>query len=146
MVNCLSPKEDFSVRIGVGPLIEFVLIYIMDLLAIKDLIEKNPVAFATIMEDIKPNIIGVAYVKVISDNQVLITDNYMSQTIKDISVNKNVCLIVWDKKLRGRKLVGEAEYHTSGQWKEFVEKMEENKGLPAKGAILIKILKIIFSR
>jgi len=118
----------------------------MDLQEIKDLIEKNPVAFATVMDNNKPNVIGVAFVKVVSDNQLLVTDNYMNQTIKDVKNNKNVCLIVWDKNMKGYKLVGEAEYHTDGEWKNFVKKLEENKGLPAKGAILIKILNIIPSK
>jgi hypothetical protein len=49
---------------------------------IKNLIESNPVAFATITDGDKPSVIGVACVKVVSDNQILITDNYMNQTKK----------------------------------------------------------------
>ena len=108
--------------------------------------ESNPVAFATITTDNKPNVIGVAFIKVMSEDQILITDNYMNQTIKDISQNKNVCLIVWDSKMHGYKLIGVAKYFTSGKWKNYVKKMEENKGLPTKGAILIKISKIIPSK
>ncbi len=118
----------------------------MNLKEIKNLIENNPVAFSTITQENKPNVIGVVCVRVISENQVLITDNYMSQTVKDILNNKNVCLAVWNKELKGCKLIGEAEYHTDGEWKNFVERMSENKGLPAKGAILVKISKIIESK
>src|SRR3989338_8564345 len=115
----------------------------MNLLEIKNLVENNPVALATITLENKPNVIGVASVKVVSENQVLITDNYMNQTVKDIQNNKNVCLAVWDKNLKGCKLIGEAEYFTEGKWKDFVEKMEENKGMPANGAILVRVSKII---
>ena len=118
----------------------------MNLSEIKNLVENNPVALATITLENKPNVIGVASVKVVSENQVLITDNYMNQTIKDIENNKNVCLAVWDKNLKGIKLVGEAEYFTNGKWKEFVEQMQENKELPAKGAILVNAFKIIESK
>jgi len=118
----------------------------MNLSEIKRIIENNPVAFATVTDGDKPNVIGVACVKVVSDNQILITDNYMNQTKKNILENKNVCLVVWDKNLKGYKLIGEASYYASGEWKEFVERMEENKGLPAKGAILVKISEIIPSR
>jgi predicted pyridoxine 5'-phosphate oxidase superfamily flavin-nucleotide-binding protein len=110
---------------------------------IKNFIESNPVAFAMVTEDNKPNVIGVAFVKVVSNDQVLVTDNYMNQTIKDISQNANVCLVVWDSRMHGYKLIGEAEYFTDGEWKKYVEQMEENKSLPAKGAILIKVSKII---
>lgn len=115
----------------------------MDLLKIKKLIENNPVAFATVMKNHKPNVIGVAFIKVITKNQVLVTDNYMNQTVEDITTNNNACLIVWDKNLKGYKLVGKAKYYTTGRWKKFVEEMKENEGLPAKGGVLIKVSKII---
>lgn len=113
---------------------------------IKNLIENNPVVVATVMENGKPNVIGVAFVKVVSGNQILVTDNYMRQTIEDIINNENVCLLVWDKDLKGYKMVGEAEYFTEGKWKKFVEQIKENKGLPAKGAILVTVSKIIASK
>ncbi|MCX6717440.1 MAG: pyridoxamine 5'-phosphate oxidase family protein [Candidatus Taylorbacteria bacterium] len=117
----------------------------INLLEIKELIENNPVAFATVTENNKPNVIGVAFVKVVFDNEVLITDNYMNQTKMDILQNENVCLVVWNRDLKGYKIIGKAEYFTEGKWKKFVEEMKENSGLPAKGAILIKVEKIIAS-
>jgi predicted pyridoxine 5'-phosphate oxidase superfamily flavin-nucleotide-binding protein len=114
----------------------------MDLLKIKSLIEKNPVALATVMNG-RPNMIGVAFVKVVSGKELIITDNYMNQTVKDIKADNNICLIVWDKNLKGYKLIGQAKYFVSGKWKKFVESLKENKGLPAKGAILVKVKKII---
>jgi predicted pyridoxine 5'-phosphate oxidase superfamily flavin-nucleotide-binding protein len=41
----------------------------------KKLIEENPLAFATVDDAGKPNVIAVAYVKVVSKNQILIIDN-----------------------------------------------------------------------
>lgn len=111
---------------------------------IKKIIEENPVAFATICKDGKPNVICVSTVKVVSKNQIIITDNYMKQTKENIERNNNICLAVWNKKETiGYKLLGNAEYSSSGKWKKFVEKLPENKGFPAKGAILITISKII---
>jgi len=109
----------------------------------KKIIEENPVAFATVGAENKPNVIGVAYVKVVSGNRVLITDNYMKQTEENLRHNNNICLAVWDKDWNGYKLIGTAEYFVEGEWKEFIEKMPENKGLPAKAAILITISKLI---
>ncbi|KKP32785.1 MAG: hypothetical protein UR22_C0006G0004 [Parcubacteria group bacterium GW2011_GWC2_32_10] len=118
----------------------------MTLLEYKNLIEENPIAFATITEDNKPNVIGTAFAKIVSENEILLTDNYMSQTIIDILQNNNVCLTVWDKNLKGVKIIGTAEYFTTGKWKNFVENIIENKGLPAKGAILIEVSQIIPSK
>jgi len=110
---------------------------------IKKIIEENPVAFATTDGKNNPNVIAVAFVKVVAKNQIIITDNFMQQTKSNLQKNKNVCCAVWGKGWNGYKLIGEAEYFTSGKWKRFVEKMPENKGFSAKGAILITISKII---
>ncbi len=115
----------------------------MNLLEIKNIIENNPVVLATVMEEGRPNAISVAGVKVVSDSEIVITDNYMNQTLKDILNNKNICLLVWDKDLKGCKMIGQAEYFTDGKWSDFVKNLPENKGFPAKGAILVKIEKII---
>ncbi|MDD5043134.1 MAG: pyridoxamine 5'-phosphate oxidase family protein [Patescibacteria group bacterium] len=109
----------------------------------KKIIENNPVAFGTVDRFSRPNVIGVAFIKVVGENTVLITDNFMKQTKKNLAINKNVCLAVWNKKWQGYKLVGRARYYVSGKWKKFVEEMPENKGLPAKGAILITVSQII---
>lgn len=109
----------------------------------KKLIEENPIAFATVDEDGKPNVIGVAFIKVISENQILITDNYMKQTKSNLAKNNSVCLAVWDKNWKGVKLIGNALYYEDGQRKNYVEKMPENEGLPAKGAIVVNISELI---
>ena len=108
---------------------------------IKRVIENNPSAFATVNNN-KPNVIGVAYIKVVSKNQIIITDNYMKSAIINLKKNKKVGLAVWDKKWNGYKLNGTARYFTSGKWKKFVEEMKENKEMPAKGAILVTINEI----
>lgn len=108
----------------------------------KKVIEGNPVAFASVNSACKPNVIGVAFVKVVSENQILVTDNYMKNTKANIEKNNNVCLAVWNKKWEGYKIIGKSKYFKKGKWKEFVEKMPENKGLSAKGAILITVSKL----
>jgi len=109
----------------------------------KRIIEENPVAFATVDSKGNPNVIAVAFVKVIGKNKVLITDNYMKQTRENLILNDNVCLAVWSKDWNGYKLLGTAEYHSTGKWKKHVEKMPENDGLSAKGAILVTVSQII---
>ncbi len=108
----------------------------------KKIIEGNPVAFATVNNN-KPNVIAVAYIKVVSKNQVVITDNFMKQTKRNLAKNSNICLAVWNKKWEGIKLIGKAEYYAKGKWKKFVENMKENKGCPARGAILITVSKLV---
>ena len=109
---------------------------------VQKLIESEAVAVATVMPNGKPNIIGVACVKVV-EGKVLITDNYMNQTVKDIQNNPRVALAVWNKKWEGYKLIGKAKYFGKGKWVNKVKAMPENKGMPAKGAILVNIDRMI---
>jgi predicted pyridoxine 5'-phosphate oxidase superfamily flavin-nucleotide-binding protein len=108
----------------------------------KQIIENNPIAFSTVDDNNKPSVIAVASVKVVSDNQILITDNFMKQTNKNLVTNNNVCLAVWDKDWNGYKISGTAEYFIQGKWKKFIENIPENKGFSTKGAILINIQKL----
>ncbi len=110
---------------------------------IKKIIEENPLAFATVDKENNPNVIAVGFVKVISKNQILITDNYMKKTKNNLENNKNVCLVVWDKDEKGYKLLGKAEYFSEGEFKKRVKEMPENQGLPTKGAIVVNIYDLI---
>lgn len=109
----------------------------------KKLIERNPLSLATVGSGNKPNVIGVACVKVVSGSQLLVTDNFMKQTRRNLVKNSSVCLAVWDKKFKGCKLSGTARYYNRGIWKECVRQLPENKGLPAKGAIIVTVKKLI---
>ncbi len=52
---------------------------------LKKLIEENVLAFATVDENGNPHCIAVAFAKVVSKNQILVTDNYMVETVKTFS-------------------------------------------------------------
>jgi predicted pyridoxine 5'-phosphate oxidase superfamily flavin-nucleotide-binding protein len=113
---------------------------------LKKMIENNALAFATVNENGNPHCIAVGFAKVVSDEEILITNNYMIETEKNILKNPNVVLTVWNKeweeKCFGYELTGIAEYFTEGKWYEMIKEIPENKGYPCKGAILIKISKV----
>ena len=111
----------------------------------KKIIENNPISFATIKNN-KPYVIGVAYCKVVENDKILITDNFMKSTIENIIKNNNVALVAWDKKLNGYQFLGKANYYKKGRWLDYIKKMKENRDLPTKGAILVKVSKIIKSK
>lgn len=67
----------------------------------------------------------------------------MSKTKGNLITNNNVCLAIWDKKWKGIKIIGKAKYYTKGKYLNLVKKLKENKGLPSKGAILVKVSKLI---
>ena len=113
---------------------------------LKKLIEENTLALATVSEQGQPHCIAVAFVKVVSDKQILVTDNYMVETRQNILRNSEVALVVWNKDWQkdcaGHSLKGKAKYFAKGKWHEAVRKIPENKSEPCKGAILVTIDKI----
>ncbi len=113
---------------------------------IKKIIEENALGLATIDKSGNPHNIAVGYIQVISENQLVITDNYLKESIENIKINPNVALVVWNKNWKencvGYELKGKAEYFTSGRWIELIKKIPINKGEPCKGAVLITINKI----
>jgi len=113
---------------------------------IKGMIEENALALATVDQDNKPHCIAVAFARVVSENQILITDNYMVKTRYNIQDNPNVSVVVWNKNWKenctGYELKGRAEYFESGKWLEKAKEISENKGEPRKGALLITVSEI----
>ncbi|MBU1204897.1 MAG: pyridoxamine 5'-phosphate oxidase family protein [Nanoarchaeota archaeon] len=112
----------------------------------KKLIKKNALAFATVDDNGNPHCIAVGFAKVVSNKQVLITDNFLVETTKNIKINPNVALTVWSRNweddCKGFELKGIAEYFKDGRWYEEIKKIPENEKMPCKGAILVTVNKI----
>jgi len=115
---------------------------------IKKLIEENALALATVDGLGNPHCIVVGYPKVVSKNQIVISNIYMVDTVKNIQKNNNVVLTVWNREWKndeicvGYELKGKAEMVSSGKWKKFADSLDENKGYKLKGAILVAVNKI----
>ena len=58
----------------------------------KTLFEKSIVAFGTCDKNCKPNVNAVAACKVVSDNQVLVTDNFLNKTRINLAENNLISL------------------------------------------------------
>ena len=112
----------------------------MEVKNIKKQIEKATIAVATINKNNKPHAIAIMYAKV-EGYLIIITDNYMKKTIENIKNNQYVSLVFWQGE-QGWRIDGKAEYYNSGKWLNYVKSLKENKGLPAKGVIVIKTEKI----
>jgi predicted pyridoxine 5'-phosphate oxidase superfamily flavin-nucleotide-binding protein len=106
---------------------------------IKSVIEGKVVVLCTIKDKENPNAIVVEANK-FSGDKLLITDNYMNQTLKDIKENENVLVITWDEE-KGYKLIGKASYYTEGEYFDIVKPL--NKEFPCKGVVVVKVAKII---
>ena len=99
----------------------------------KKMIEENALALATINEKGEPHNIAIGFVKVISKNQLLISNNWFVETANNIKKNPNVSLAVWarnwEENCIGYEFKGRAEEFTSGKWLEEIKKIPINEGL-----------------
>jgi len=113
---------------------------------IKFLIENTVLAFSTSSLTGAPNNIAIAYVKVVSDNQILISDNYFNKTRVNLSQNNQVAIALWNKENSpdgaGFQLKGTADVLTTGKYKELVDSFDFNQGQAHKAAILVTITEI----
>jgi len=112
----------------------------------KKMIEENALGFASVNSNSNPHNIAVGYVQVVSENQLLISNNYICETLENMENNPNVALVVWNRDWKencvGYELCGKAEYFNEGEWVERIKQLPINKGEPCKGAILVTINKI----
>ncbi len=110
------------------------------------MIEENVLGLATVDKSGNPHNIAIGYVQVVSENQLVITDNYIEETLQNLKENPNVSLVVWSGNWKsncmGYELKGKAEYFIQGKWVELIKKIPVNKDEPCKGAILVTIDKI----
>jgi predicted pyridoxine 5'-phosphate oxidase superfamily flavin-nucleotide-binding protein len=109
----------------------------------KKMIEENAMGLATISEDGKPHNIAVGFIQVVEEDILVISDNYLEETIKNLKSNPNVALVVWAENWKehciGYEVTGVAEYFTEGEWINFIKKIPINEGEPCKGAIVVKV-------
>lgn len=113
---------------------------------IKQLLESNAIAFATVNEKGEPHGIAVACPKIISDTELLLTDNFMGETRTNLEKNVNVALTVWnndwEEECLGFELKGVAEIVKDNEHHNLLRSMEDNEGLPCKAGILIKVTRV----
>ena len=83
----------------------------------KQVAEKAEIfAVATATENGEPNVVPIAFGKVLSDDKFLLMDNFMKKTIENIKVNPRVAISVWEMEdSKGYQLKGNARIETSGE-------------------------------
>ena len=106
--------------------------------ALKKTIESSHLVISSVNSVGAPHSIAVAFVKVLDKNKLLVTDNFMKNTIKNIQANSAVSVVVvkgWD----GFEILGKAKYFSTGKYLDLVKQMPSSKGFPSKGALVITV-------
>jgi len=120
----------------------------------KEIFEKQEaIVLATATKDGVPNVVPVSVKKVIDDETVLISDQFLNKTLKNLKANPQVAITIWGKRKDGKgyegyQIKGTVAIETSGQRFEetakWVEQMSKALKLPfkSKGAVIVKIAEI----
>ncbi len=115
---------------------------------IKAVMEKTRgYAVATCSKDGIPNVVPIHFVKILSDDEIMLADVFMKKTLANIQQNPVMAVSVWDwdsKPRKGFQFKGTPRIETSGKVYDMaVEIVREQKpDLTPKSAIVLKITDI----
>jgi uncharacterized protein len=109
-----------------------------------DAIEKDLVFLATASSEGIPNVVPIGFARPIDNGSILIADNYMNKTRKNIEENPNVAIVTKDAQKNPYQFKGTAEIFESGKIFEEVVEWAQNvmTKLNPKAAIVVKVTEI----
>jgi uncharacterized protein len=109
-----------------------------------DAIEKDLVFLATASSEGIPNVVPIGFARPIDNGSILIADNYMNKTRKNIEENPNVAIVTKDAQKNPYQFKGTAEIFDSGKIFDEVVEWAQNvmTKLNPKAAIVVKVTEI----
>ena len=108
---------------------------------------QQTVVLATATKNGVPNVVPINAKKIIDDETILISDQFLNKTLTNMKDNPQVALTCWDK-YEGYQIKGKATIEISGQLYQDTARWIEERGkklnipLKSKGAIVVKITEI----
>ena len=109
----------------------------------KDIAAKaRPVILATSSKEGKPNGVPMGFFKVISDDEVVLADNFMLKTRQNLEQNPVAAVSFWSGEARyGYQLKGKVRIETSGKLLDEIRRdLKERKSpFTPKAAVVIKV-------
>ena len=114
----------------------------------KELFEKvGAVALGTSTLDGTPNVVPVGAKKIINDETILISDQFLNKTLSNMKSNPRVSVTYWEGR-EGYQLKGTITIETSGtryeETAQWIEELGAKAGFPlkSKGVVILKIEEI----
>ena len=114
----------------------------------KDVMEKTRgFAVATSTKDGIPNVVPIHFVKILSDDEIMMADIFMKKTFENIQQNPSISLSAWDwdvKPRKGYQFKGIPRIETSGKIYDMAVDMVKAKKpeLTPKSAVVVKLTDI----
>jgi hypothetical protein len=92
-----------------------------------------------------PNVVPIAYVKLVSDDTIWIADNFMNKTFANLKENPQVALYMWDPDSKKCfQVKGKVDLKGKGpdfdKMKEWVQSAKP--GMPAKTLLVMKVTEV----
>ena len=110
---------------------------------VKEIVGKSKgLAVATATKEGEPNVVPIAFGKVLSEEEVLLMDVFMKKTEENIKANPRVAISVWDMDtFAGYQLKGSARIETSGSLFDDGVNMVKSMmpQLSPKAAVIVKV-------
>lgn len=102
-----------------------------------------PVATAT--KDGAPNVVPLAMVRLVDDETIWITDNFMNKSMSNLRVNPKVAIYIWGPEIKGCfQIKGVTSIRNSGPEYEEMKADHNRKRpeLPARSLVIVKITEV----
>jgi predicted pyridoxine 5'-phosphate oxidase superfamily flavin-nucleotide-binding protein len=100
--------------------------------------------FATASRDGKPNGVPMGLARIISDDEIMLVDNFLNKTRRNIEENPLVAVSFWNAKDHGGyQFKGKARVETSGKFFDMAVKLVQDGKPPfpikTKAAVIVKV-------
>ena len=102
-----------------------------------------PVATAT--KDGAPNVVPLAMVRLVDDETIWITDNFMNKSMSNLRVNPKVAIYIWGPEIKGCfQIKGVTSIKNSGpEYDEMKADINRKRPeLPARSLVIVKITEV----
>ena len=111
---------------------------------IRDVIAKQkPLPIATADKSGKPNVVFVTMWKVLDDETLLIVDNFMNKTRRNIEANPNMAIVAYDSESKkSYQIKGNVDIESRGDRFSNAKEMADAKKLPGKAAVVFHVKEI----
>ena len=107
----------------------------------------RPFIFATASKDGKPNGVPIGFVKLLSDDEFMLVDNFMQKTRQNIIENPVAAVTCWSSEVHyGYQFKGKARYETSGEVFDSAIEWVQSRGasFQPKGAVIVKVDEVYY--
>ncbi|HEY31933.1 MAG TPA: pyridoxamine 5'-phosphate oxidase [Dehalococcoidia bacterium] len=107
----------------------------------------RPFLFATASKDGKPNGVPIGFVRILSDDEFMLVDNFMQKTQQNIIENPVAAVTCWSNEVHyGYQFKGKARYETSGEVFDSAVEWVQSRGasFQPKGAVIVKVDEVYY--